>query len=196
MDTTEDCKKTDRRVIKTKRAICNAFTDLLAEKDINEITIKDIADKADVNRKTVYNYYRGVYDILDEIENKIVGSFERVMSDFSFSKGFENLQTIFDSLNSVVNENPDFYKRLLKIHANAKLVDKLVSILKARLKTTLEGTNIFPKDKLDLVITYVVAGMLALYQHRSDSGQGQTMAEFSEEVRKLVLYGVSAFQNK
>ena len=49
-------KKTDRRVIKTKRAIRNAFAELLSHKDINDITIKDIADTADINRKTGCNY--------------------------------------------------------------------------------------------------------------------------------------------
>ena len=64
-------KKTDRRVLKTKRAIRNAFATLLSEKDLNAITIKDISDVADINRKTVYNYYAGIHEILDEIENEI-----------------------------------------------------------------------------------------------------------------------------
>ena len=50
-------KKTDRRVLKTKRAIYNAFVELLSEKEINHITITDISKKADINRKTFYNYY-------------------------------------------------------------------------------------------------------------------------------------------
>lgn len=38
-------KKTDRRVIKTKHAIFKAFVELLNEKDVNQITITDIAKK-------------------------------------------------------------------------------------------------------------------------------------------------------
>lgn len=52
-------KKTDRRVIKTKKAIHMAFVKLLSQKSVNEITVKDIADEADINRKTFYNYYSG-----------------------------------------------------------------------------------------------------------------------------------------
>ena len=40
-------KKTDRRIAKTKKAIYRAFAELLSEKNINDITIKDIADRAD-----------------------------------------------------------------------------------------------------------------------------------------------------
>lgn len=42
-------KKIDRRVLKTKRAIYNAFVELLSEKEINHITITDISKKADIN---------------------------------------------------------------------------------------------------------------------------------------------------
>ena len=65
-------RSVDRRVIKTKRAIKNAFARLLTEKDINEITISDIAAVADINRKTFYNYYSGVHEVIDEIENDIM----------------------------------------------------------------------------------------------------------------------------
>ena len=53
-------KSVDRRVIKTKRAIRNAFAKLMVEKDINDITIIELAEAADINRKTFYNYYSGV----------------------------------------------------------------------------------------------------------------------------------------
>ena len=44
MENTTDNKKVDRRVIKTKRAIRDAFAKLLTIKNIDAITIKDIAD--------------------------------------------------------------------------------------------------------------------------------------------------------
>lgn len=47
--------KPDRRVARTKKAIKNAFAELMSEKEISEITVKDIAETADVNRKTFYN---------------------------------------------------------------------------------------------------------------------------------------------
>ena len=61
----EEVKRVDRRVAKTRRAIRNAFVRLLTEKEMDKITIKELAELADVDRKTVYNYYEGVYDILD-----------------------------------------------------------------------------------------------------------------------------------
>ena len=41
-------QKTDKRVIKTKHAIYKAFVELLNEKDINQITITDVAKRANI----------------------------------------------------------------------------------------------------------------------------------------------------
>ena len=53
----------DRRVVKTKRAIKEAFAKLLTQKDINDITISDIAAEANINRKTTVALIKsGLYD--------------------------------------------------------------------------------------------------------------------------------------
>lgn len=65
-------KKTDRRSQKTRKAICDAFSELLAEKELHKITVQEIADKADVNRVTFYKHYLDVYDLYDKIEEEVL----------------------------------------------------------------------------------------------------------------------------
>ncbi|MFB5265273.1 TetR/AcrR family transcriptional regulator [Paenibacillus enshidis] len=57
----------DRRIIRTKEAITKAFLELFAEKNLEQITINDIADRANVNRGTVYLHYNDKYDLLDKL---------------------------------------------------------------------------------------------------------------------------------
>lgn len=47
----------DRRQRKTREAIFNAFTELLSEKDFNQITVGEIIDNADVGRATFYSHF-------------------------------------------------------------------------------------------------------------------------------------------
>ena len=35
----------------------------MAEKDISQISVKELAQKADINRKTFYTHYNSIYDI-------------------------------------------------------------------------------------------------------------------------------------
>jgi AcrR family transcriptional regulator len=59
--------KVDRRIAKSQIAIKNAVTELMSEKSFDDITIQDIADRADVNRGTIYLHYTDKYDLLDKM---------------------------------------------------------------------------------------------------------------------------------
>ena len=47
----------DRRQRKTREAIFRAFTELLSEKDFNQITVGEIIEAADIGRATFYSHF-------------------------------------------------------------------------------------------------------------------------------------------
>jgi AcrR family transcriptional regulator len=59
--------RTDLRVERSKKLIKQAFLDLLEEQNFEEITIKDIASRAMVSRKTFYVYYATKMELYEEI---------------------------------------------------------------------------------------------------------------------------------
>ncbi|OME78201.1 TetR family transcriptional regulator [Paenibacillus sp. FSL A5-0031] len=70
----------DRRVLKTKEAIMKAFVELIAEKNFEQVTINEIAERANVNRGTVYLHYVDKLDLLDQcIEAYLTQLFESCM---------------------------------------------------------------------------------------------------------------------
>ncbi|WP_168118991.1 TetR/AcrR family transcriptional regulator [Paenibacillus sp. HB172176] len=59
--------KVDRRILKTQEALKKAVIELMTESCFDEITIQDIADRANVNRGTIYLHYQDKYDLLDKL---------------------------------------------------------------------------------------------------------------------------------
>ncbi|RJE90434.1 TetR/AcrR family transcriptional regulator [Paenibacillus sp. 1011MAR3C5] len=59
--------KLDRRILKTRESLKNAVIELMAEKSFDHITIQDIADRANVNRGTIYLHYQDKFDLLDQL---------------------------------------------------------------------------------------------------------------------------------
>ena len=62
----------DIRVKKTKRAIQKAFIALLREKPIEKITVKEIAERAEINKTTFYSHYETLDALTAEIERQTV----------------------------------------------------------------------------------------------------------------------------
>ena len=65
-------KKIDPRTRKTKRAIHQALSELLKEKELRKITVQEIVEKAEISRFTFYKYYLDVYDLYEKIEREIL----------------------------------------------------------------------------------------------------------------------------
>ena len=73
-----EVKKTeDRRVKRTKKALRDCLFQLLDEKTVEEITVKELTAMADINRSTFYFYYKDIDDMIMQIQNEIYAIFER-----------------------------------------------------------------------------------------------------------------------
>ena len=62
-----ETRKEDRRVRRTKKLLTQALTQLLQRKQVNEITVRELTDLADMNRGTFYLYYKDISDMLEKI---------------------------------------------------------------------------------------------------------------------------------
>ncbi|MFM9279394.1 TetR/AcrR family transcriptional regulator [Paenibacillus jiagnxiensis] len=82
--------KVDRRTLKSQEAIKKAVLELMAEKDFDDITIRDISDRADVNRVTIYLHYTDKFDLLAKIIEEHISNLRELCqsaSEMTFKEG-------------------------------------------------------------------------------------------------------------
>lgn len=60
----ETRKSTDRRVVRTRRALRDALVSLILERGYDEITVQDVIDRAEVGRSTFYAHFADKEDLL------------------------------------------------------------------------------------------------------------------------------------
>ena len=65
-------KKEDRRVTMTRRMLKEALTEMLRETDIYHVSIRELCQRADINRTTFYKYYGSQFDLLADMENDLL----------------------------------------------------------------------------------------------------------------------------
>ena len=64
--------RNDRRVIKTKQQIREALIELLAEKSENNISVRELAQRAGINRGTFYIHYKDIHDLVEQLVEEAV----------------------------------------------------------------------------------------------------------------------------
>lgn len=75
-------KKTDLRVLRSQRAIREAFWKLMEEGGISNVNVQKIVDLAGMNRSTFYAYYTDKYDLLDKMEAELLGGITEIAESF------------------------------------------------------------------------------------------------------------------
>ena len=75
-------EKLDPRVKRTRSLILRSFSELLAEKGFESISVQDVTDKAEINRATFYKHFVDKYElngtqlVCFELIDHVVESFE------------------------------------------------------------------------------------------------------------------------
>lgn len=141
----------DLRVVKTKRAIKDAFLQLRNNFPLEKVRVKDICEIAVINKTTFYKYYQDIYALEAEMENEaidlVIESFETkadIFSDpFRFITGLPNaLDANRELLQPLFQEN----------------LDKLFILLERRLKSCYSTSDY--TDVEDILLTFVIGGTL------------------------------------
>lgn len=185
----------DRRVIRTKKAIKNAFARLLTEKDLNSITISEIAAEADINRKTFYNYYSGIFEVIDEIENDIIKRVDNALTDIDFQNSLDSPYLIFEKLTGAINTEMELFSYLLEMKSNIGLAGKIVDLLKAKMKAVIRPLLDIEEFRLELMLEFMISGMVAVYKRWYHSDRSEPIENISVRMNVLMFKGLNGYLN-
>ncbi|MBQ7770267.1 MAG: TetR/AcrR family transcriptional regulator [Clostridia bacterium] len=188
-----ETRKKDRRVIRTQRSIRNALAQLLVEKDVEKISIKEIAERADVDRKTVYNYYSSVYEILAELENDWVEDFDQFTKRLENVRGTEYLEQFFPVLAELIADDIELYKQLMRMGSQSRVINRLTEFLNEKIKKAFARSYELEEEQVNLAAEFVLAGLFWSYRSWFNSDRKKSLKEFSTELGELVMGGLTAY---
>lgn len=140
----------DRRIQKSKQAIMEAFMALVLEKGLEDVTIREIADKANVNRGTIYLHFTDKYDLRDkcldyylmQLSEKCVQDHkdEKIASKTSLARVFDHLEINYKFYSSMLSnkESLVFRIRMKEIFKDGLINQLDLSENKAKKEITVE----------------------------------------------------------
>ena len=141
--------KEDRRVRKTRSAIKSSFIELLNEKELEKITIQDIADRADINRGTFYLHYEDKYLLLSDMEDEFISQMtflnhlHNIMGKDPEDTAKNFINIILKNMLQHISDNITFYQTILQLNRKSKLKEICKNILVQIMRLKVYQKNIF-----------------------------------------------------
>ena len=165
----------DRRIAKTKQALREAFVTLLKTRPVNDITVAELCRTANIDRRTFYNHYNNVNEIIDEFDSIA----EQILKDAVHGIPI-NTKEFFDQFTKIMMTNIDYYEVIVR-------EDRSFAALEARCKKMLanalieyyrEHSSVDPLH-LEYMAEYCASGIMAVYTHWIRHGRALPVEELS-----------------
>lgn len=187
--------KNDRRYIKTEKAIKQVFIQLIDEKGFEKVTIKDITDRADLNRATFYLHYKDKYDLLSSCQEGVLKDLRKLSAEikqadiqelFHTRKPLPFLIKVFDYYQNnrqlmmilLNGGNSDFLHKM-----KALMIENIFNLPIAR---KYMNQLIVPKH---YIIAYISSAHLGVLREWLDQGTPETAEEMARIVTNMTLQG-------
>ena len=188
----------DRRVRRTKARLREAFTALLGEKPLEEITVRELADRADVNRGTFYAHYTDIYDLLHQLEEEMMADFQKALAPL-LEEGREEIPTltITTEIFQCLKENSDVCTVTLGPFGDKAFAARLINLGREKYAESYRRffRHATPKQ-LEYYYAFVSAGCIGLLEHWLAEGMTTDAREIARMAEEIMMRGLGFLQNK
>lgn len=164
-------QKNDHRVKLTKLMIRQSFLSLLKEKPINKITVKELCEKAGINRATFYAHYEDIYALMDETKNEIADS---ILSAVHTISSTASLSVFFAEMCRVISEHRDSCEAIFGKYGDADFSVAVVELAREQGLAFWRQNGATEESDLEMLYTFVSYGSLAVIRAWVQNGMQQT----------------------
>jgi len=152
-----------RSAIRSRKLINDALADLLQEKPLDKITVTDVVTRADINRGTFYAHYRDIPDVVDHLIQQTFSAIRDAVDGQNLSPA-DIGHTLLTTIQSILEEDLFFYRKILNSSASAIMQEQLVAIV---LEFMLEQKDKFflgSQEEYQIAIRFCAGGLSNLYR--------------------------------
>lgn len=186
----------DKRVIRTKALLIRSLSALIKQKNIKDITVKELCEYADINRGTFYLHYKDIYDMLDSIEQELSDKFLQIFQKYNSETNEDFPYPLFLEIFKLVDDNAELFRVLIGPNGDISFIMKIFKLYNIHCLQS-EFNKLSPQFSMNQVyysnfILYGCVGLIEQWLSRDTKESPEKMAEL---ITKLVSTGVLSLFN-
>jgi AcrR family transcriptional regulator len=189
-----ESKKVDRRVRRSRRMFREAMRELIMEKSFEKITVKEITERAGLQRATFYLHYQTKEDLLRNVLAETFGTLVDQNRDIDATDtiGGRTHTDAYLEMFEHVAENAALYQQLVsgrgKALAYEQIREYLVDVVLTSLSAVDDNALELPRE---VMAQYIAGAELSLIVWWLNAGMPYTTQQMAEMSHRLVLRGVA-----
>ena len=179
----------DRRTKRTKKALKNGLMELMAEKPVSKITIKELTELADVNRSTFYLHYTDIFDLYECIKSEFL---EELLS--AAKPSTESLYQYYLNLFRFTEKHAESMRILIR---DSSFTQDVINILKKQyLESWLARFSNSNRMHYEYFYCFVTEGSLGIIKQWCRDENRESPEIMAQILAKFAESGFSLLQKK
>lgn len=179
---------------KTRTKIVAAFWHLYKSNGLNGISVKDITDKASLNRSTFYEYFKDINDVLNYLERNLIKYINKhVVNNTMYTKRID----LTDLIVNLYIKKGDYLSILLGSNGDPNFSVMVKNELKPFFY---ERFNIQEETiKADIAFEFIIVSLLNICSYWYINRKKLSEEEFKKEVNLLLsgsIFSIEKLKNK
>lgn len=187
--------RVDRRVIRTKQQIRQALIELLAEKNESAISVRELAQKANINRGTFYIHYNDIHDLVEQLVNEAVEKLLSVCRRHPPAQTPRESYPFLTDLFQTLQDDSQLFTILLGSSGSHVYAERLcVAIQENFLNDLLSVFYSADAKQRQVASDFIVAGCLHEALMWLRSGTKESPDEMAYLTGRIIMHGIDALQ--
>ncbi|GIO36509.1 MULTISPECIES: TetR/AcrR family transcriptional regulator [Paenibacillus] len=179
--------KLDRKKRYTRMVLQDSLIELMREKPINKITIKELCERADINRTTFYAHYSDQYDLLRKIEAETLSWAKEMISGFKHKTDKQEALQLLEEIFHYFVQNSNYLQVLMSEQGDLEFQKQLFTLIYQH-----SGINPYAEpdgtmDTKESYFIFIVNGSVGLIQHWLKYGHNKSAREMAEIIYTMAF---------
>jgi AcrR family transcriptional regulator len=179
--------KTDRKTRYTRMVLQDSLIELMKEKPITKITIKELCTKADINRSTFYAHYTDLYDLLHKIEEETFSWAKEAVSNLMGMPDKQETMKILEGIFQNLIENSKHLQVLMSEQGDMDFQKKVFTLIYEQIGINLSKTGNGSAEANESYFIFVVNGSVGLIRHWLKHGLKKSAREMADVIYRLAF---------
>lgn len=188
-------KKADRRVKRTCDALQQSLLSLMQHRPLEQITVRELCQKADINRGTFYLHYHDVYELYDAVQMEIMDELSRTVETHcsQVQENEDPAPYIILDIFEYFTQNYQACVAIFQQDRSNVFLRRIRNILRPRLIHRFIRDYRADEAAADYYYNYLVNGCIGIMQHWLLSGRKQSPQTLARMTMAFVDDGARAF---